>query len=166
MTKTEVNYENFCVYRIYCRDPDVIETYIGGTTDLVRRKSNHKMACSRPEHPQYNFRVYEFIREQGGWTNWSLEKIEGFPCQTRDQAREREQHWIGQESTPSLNTRRPYNTDNENRKSYNHSYYEHRKLHAPNRTLLCAAIESLLLHQRRFAPTLRDLLASFFPRVL
>ena len=56
-----------CIYRIECNDKEIKEIYIGSTCNLYRRKKEHGRDSKR-----YNFKVYKFISENGGWDNWSV----------------------------------------------------------------------------------------------
>ena len=46
------NYSNSIIYKIYCKDENVKDTYIGETTDFIRRKCCHKRDCGK-EYKQY-----------------------------------------------------------------------------------------------------------------
>ena len=57
-----------CVYMISCIDENIDEIYIGSTDDLTGREWHHKtdyISCP-------NRKVYQFIREHGGLSNWDI----------------------------------------------------------------------------------------------
>ena len=73
MTTTENAMKVGYIYKIVCLDPEITDTYVGSCQALRTRKSNHKTKCNNPE---YNHNVYQFIRANGGWANWSMLVIE------------------------------------------------------------------------------------------
>jgi hypothetical protein len=83
--------------------------YIGHTTDFERRFNNHKLRCN---HINNNIKGYNFIRENGGWENWNMIKIENFSCNNKKEAEERERYWID-ELKSSLNMKIPSRTKKE-----------------------------------------------------
>ena len=46
------------------------------------------------ENPKHNFKVYQVIRNNGGWDNWSMILIENYPCNNKLEAEQRERYWI------------------------------------------------------------------------
>jgi len=73
MPLTKVDYSKAVIYKIYCLDESIKDCYVGLTTDFIRRKYSHKM-CSQSK----NLRLYNFIKEYGGWNNWKMEIIHKF----------------------------------------------------------------------------------------
>ena len=73
-------YENSSIYKISCRDIEVNEIYIGSTINFTRRKHNHKTVCNNENDKDYNLNVYKYIREYGGWDNWTMIEIEKVNC--------------------------------------------------------------------------------------
>ena len=72
------NYSNSVIYKIYCRDVNVKDFYVGETTDFIRRKYRHKIDCEK-EYKQYKTSrrtLYQAINSNGGWHNWVIEEIE------------------------------------------------------------------------------------------
>jgi len=66
------------IYKIYCKDPNIKDCYIGSTKLLNRRKTNHKSNYNNINSPNYNDKVYKFIRANGGFTNFDFEILETF----------------------------------------------------------------------------------------
>lgn len=60
------------IYQIYCKNPDITDCYIGSTKDYLRRKSDHKTNCRNKNRKQHNYKLYKFIRENGGFENWNF----------------------------------------------------------------------------------------------
>ena len=106
MPKTEINYEKCSIYKIVCNDINIEDSYIGNTTELIKRKCKHKNNCINSNSKEYNLKLYEFIRSNGGWNNWSMIKIEKYPCMDGHEARARERYWFEQ-LKPTLNIRNP-----------------------------------------------------------
>ena len=78
MTKKPIDYSKACIYRIVCRDPEIKECYVGSTTNLTKRRYQHKSLCNNVNNKGYNFYIYRFIRENGGFNNWEIIEIEKF----------------------------------------------------------------------------------------
>lgn len=94
MPKTEIDYSNTIFYKIHCKNPDVKDVYIGHTTNFVQRKSAHKRSCTHEKSANYNCKVYNVIREYGGWNNWKMEIIAFHECADHYTARKIEQQYF------------------------------------------------------------------------
>lgn len=90
------NYSNSVIYKIYCKDENVKDIYIGETTDFTRRKYKHKVDCNKEYHKYKTstLTLYQAINSNGGWCNWNIEVIEKFPCENKQQLLDRETFWI------------------------------------------------------------------------
>ena len=64
------DYSNACIYKIKCKDPLITEFYIGSTRNFKQRGYQHKANSKKS-----NFKVYEFIRSNGGWDNFDMKLI-------------------------------------------------------------------------------------------
>ena len=64
------------IYKLVCNDLNVLECYVGSTDSVRNRRSKHKSNCNNVDGKSYNFRVYQFIRKNGGWGNWNLIELE------------------------------------------------------------------------------------------
>ncbi len=73
-----ISYSKSIIYKICCNDPNITDIYIDGTCNIVRRRHLHKTECTKPENKKYNNYVYRFIRDNGGWNNWSIIMIEEY----------------------------------------------------------------------------------------
>jgi hypothetical protein len=97
MPKTNINYSKTIIYKIACNDLSITECYVGSTTEFTKRKHMHKSRCCNSECEGHNFKVYEFIRENGGWSNWSMIPVEQFEqCKNNLDKLQRERYWIEQ----------------------------------------------------------------------
>jgi hypothetical protein len=89
-----MDYSKTIIYKIVCNDLDIKEVYIGSTVNFTRRKCEHKSKCNDINNKEYNYKKYQFIRENGGWENWSMYEIEKYPCNDKNEAHTRERYWI------------------------------------------------------------------------
>jgi len=94
MPKTEIDYSNTIIYKITCKDLNVTDVYVGHTTNFVQRKHAHKQSCINDKSPNYKCKLYEVIRNNGGWVNWKMEIINFFECHDHYEARKKEQEYF------------------------------------------------------------------------
>ena len=123
-----MKYEQSTIYKLCCNDLNITEIYIGSTTNFNRRKSEHKKDCNS-ENKKSNYCVYQFIRSNGGFENWSMVEIERFDARDKKNLCRRERFWIEKEKAV-LNSRRAYITEKEEkewRTEYNQKNKEHIK---------------------------------------
>ncbi len=118
MPKKEMDYSKTIIYKIVCNDLNITECYVGHTTNFVQRKNSHKCRCNCETNNYYNLKIYQTIRTNGGWDNWSMIEIEKYPCNDINEATARERHWYEQLNT-NLNSKNPARTRKE--------YYETNK---------------------------------------
>lgn len=114
-----------CVYKIYCKDAAVTEFYIGSTVDLRNRIWNHNSNYNNVNNStsrQYHQKVYQFIRENGGISNWDFEVLEW--CADGDE-KKCEEKWL-QQLNPTLNKRRAHKSTDE-KAEYKHQHYTDNK---------------------------------------
>lgn len=119
----KIDYANTIIYKIVCNDASITDMYIGHTTDFRRRKNHHKSDCNNSNNKNYNYKIYQIIRANGGWDNWAIVQIEIYPCSDGNEARARERYWFDIFSL-QLNTIKPYTTEEE-LKEYNDALKEH-----------------------------------------
>ena len=129
------------IYKLCCKDPTITEVYIGSTTNPKVRKCSHKSQCNNPNRPSYNFKVYQYIRENGGFENFDLIVIEANIQYTeKHELRTRERYWL-EYLKATLNSQvpnRPWveyhrNYREENREAFNEY---HRNYREENRTTI------------------------------
>uniref|UniRef100_A0A6C0LR70 C2H2-type domain-containing protein n=1 Tax=viral metagenome TaxID=1070528 RepID=A0A6C0LR70_9ZZZZ len=94
MPKTEIDYSNTIIYKITCKDPTVKDVYVGHTTNFVQRKHAHKQSCTNNKSSNYDCKLYEVIRNNGGWNNWFMEIVGFFNCNDHYEARKKEQEYF------------------------------------------------------------------------
>lgn len=109
MPKQIINYKKSIIYKIVCKDLRIKESYIGSTTNIVKRRNKHKYDCNTEKSNQHNLKIYNFIREHGGWVNWMIILLEKYPCENKLELETRERYWI--EKNPiNINTLKPART--------------------------------------------------------
>lgn len=112
MPKKEIDYKKAMIYKICCNDLKVKDIYIGSTTEFTKRKNSHKTRCNNENNKCYNLNVYSFIRDNGGWDNWSIVLVERYPCNDSYELKSRERYYI-ETLNATLNTNRPFVTKQE-----------------------------------------------------
>ena len=118
MPRLPIDYSKTIIYKIVCNDLNITDIYVGSTTDFIRRKGQHKHSCNSEKSKKYNYKVYQTIRQNGGWDNFSMVEIEKYPCNDSNEARTRERYYF-ELLNASLNMIYP------NR--HNKAYYEQNK---------------------------------------
>lgn len=104
MPKDNIDYSNTIIYKIFCNNQDIKDIYIGHTTNFVKRKYQHKILCNNGSGKQ--FKIYDIIRDNGGWDNWTMVEIAKYKCKDATEARIREQEHYDL-LKPNLNTINP-----------------------------------------------------------
>lgn len=94
MPKTEIDYSNTIIYKITCKDSNITDVYVGHTTNFVQRKHAHKQSCINNKSPNYTCKLYQVIRNNGGWNNWIMEIVNFFNCNDHYEARKKEQEYF------------------------------------------------------------------------
>jgi hypothetical protein len=122
MTKKIIDYSKTVIYKIVCNDLNVKDLYVGSTTNFRKRKTNHKCHCNNVNSKKYNYQVYQFIRNNGGWTNWMMILVENYPCETSLEKLKRERFWY-ETLGATLNKQVPNRSDIE----YTYQYYHAKK---------------------------------------
>ena len=102
MPKAVIGYSNTIIYKIFCNDKTVTDIYVGHTTNIIKRKYQHKNLCNKGK----KLKIYNLIQENGGWDNWTMIEIAKYNCQDATEARIREQEHYDL-FNPSLNLIKP-----------------------------------------------------------
>tara|TARA_E500000318_G_scaffold445_1_gene533 strand:- start:13 stop:561 length:549 start_codon:yes stop_codon:yes gene_type:complete len=117
MTRTPIDYSKSVIYKICCKDPTIEDIYVGSTTNFTKRKYYHKNACNNENNKGYNNYKYQFIRDNGGFSNWDMVLIKDYPTDSKRNL-EMEERRIIDELKPTLNkiiptrTKKEYDKDN------------------------------------------------------
>jgi len=94
MPKFNIDYSNTIIYKITCNNTEITDIYVGHTTNFVQRKYSHKDNCVNEKSPNYKCKLYETIRNNGGWDNWKMEIVNFFNCKDNNEARQKEQEYF------------------------------------------------------------------------
>jgi len=124
------------IYKISCKDETITDSYIGSTINIHERKIQHKFNCNNENSNSYNFKLYKFIRENGGFDNWNIEIIDELEMVDTNEMRDIERKYIeDKDNNATLNTfipnrsRKEYHNDNKkklNKKSLLY-YYQNKE---------------------------------------
>lgn len=104
MPKTTMDFSKTVIYHFICKDETIKCQYVGSTTNFNKRKGQHKANCNIETAEHHHYKVYQTIRDNGGWINWEMKPLEEFPCENKTQQVIREQYWIDK-LKPELNCR-------------------------------------------------------------
>ena len=107
MPRKPIDYSNTHFYKIVCKDINIKELYVGHTTNFKNRKLDHKKNCLNPNSKKYNFPIYCFVRENGGWENWDMILIDKKECCNELEALKYEREYM-ESMNASLNRYKPY----------------------------------------------------------
>lgn len=108
------DYKKNIIYKLCCKDSNITDIYVGHTCNFNQRKNIHKIRCNNANLKEHNFRVYKFIRNNGGFNNWEMIQIEEWSCNNSKEALLRERYWVD-ELKSSLNHQIPMRTQKEYR---------------------------------------------------
>jgi hypothetical protein len=156
MSDTDLNCKKYScyIYTITCNDcPEDI--YVGHTIDFEKRKNKHYSVCNNPNSNGFNTKLYQTIRDNGGFDNWNMEIIYYYKdCKNRRDAEVMEQAFI-EKLNANLNMVKSYITE-EVRKEEIKKYQEenkekinerHKKYYEENKEyLLEKAKEYVIIH--------------------
>lgn len=92
----------FVIYVILCNDDNIFDFYIGSTDNLSRRISQHKKNTTNKSSKKYWLKLYRTIRENGGFDNWNVIKLDEFETPTYNDGRIIEYDYISR-LKPTLN---------------------------------------------------------------
>jgi len=85
-----VNYNKTFIYKLYCKNPQVTDFYVGYTTNIKGRMDVHRRVCLVNTHKSHNQKTYRIIRENGG----CYEIIDAFSCNNKEEAKEKKKNDI------------------------------------------------------------------------
>jgi len=106
-----------CVYIIRHNESD--NCYIGSTKDFEKRKIQHERKWDKGTNKNYIKMLYQFISDNGGFDNFTIEKL--YDLKDGENKYEKEQEYMDMYK-PSLNNQRAFGLDIEKRKEYNKEY--------------------------------------------
>ena len=117
MPRKTIDYSKSCIYKICCKDTSITDCYIGSTTDFVSRKFSHKSRCNNECNKCHDFKVYKYIRDNGGWDNWDMILLEKVNVNDGNELRKEERRWV-EELNSTLNHQLPTRTQKEYVREY------------------------------------------------
>jgi len=123
MPKIPVDYSKTIIYKIEHIDDDSL-VYVGHTTNWDKRKCEHKSRCMNEKYDSYNSKLYQMIRNNGGWDMFKMLEVEKFQCNDKREAEKRETE-VMKHLKASMNSMKSYRTKEEERKyvkEYNKEY--------------------------------------------
>ncbi len=103
MPKCPIDYSNTVIYKIFCKDSNITDIYVGHTTNFSKRKYTHRQMCKNEKNTT---NIYKVIRNNGGWDNWDMVIINTYNCKNATEARQKE-HQYYLELKPTMNTTPP-----------------------------------------------------------
>jgi hypothetical protein len=129
--KKAIDYENTPItfYKFVCDNPKIVSSYVGHTVSFRHRKNEHKNRCNNEKLKHYNYKIYQTIRDNGGWDNWKMIEIEKRICIDKRDSERHEQKLI-QDIQADMNMVRAYRTEEEKQeqqKQCQKQYYEQNK---------------------------------------
>ena len=122
------DYSKTVIYKIFCNDPTITETYVGHTISFIRRENEHKSRCNNQKSDKHNLQIYQTIRDHGGWENWTMVEIETFSCENEKEARKLVSEFVKKfgstmnSKIPMRNKREYYEDNRENIDLYRKEY--------------------------------------------
>jgi hypothetical protein len=121
------------VYKLVCNDLNAAECYVGSTVSVRNRKSKHKYNCNNVNATGYNLRLYQYIRENGGWENWVLIELEQIEYERKPELHARERYHM-EILGATLNSRNPNRTGAEYyQDNINHIRQIHKQYYSNNK---------------------------------
>ena len=133
MPKSAIDYSKTFIYKLCCNDPSITDVYVGHTTNVVKRRCQHKSVCNNISHKDHNTYVYQFIRNNGGWDNWTMIVLIELSCKDKNEAlREERKHLEELQATlnkniPSRNMKEYYEQHKSIILEYNKEYTNQNK---------------------------------------
>jgi hypothetical protein len=147
------DYNKGCIYKIkHQLDYNDENIYIGSTCNFIRRRCMHKSVCYNPNDRKYNYKLYQYIRENGGWDNFVMLEIEKFPCKDKPELCAEERRVID-ELKSKLNCNVPGRTGKEYREDNKEKLAEYDKMKYENNK------EKIAEHQKEYRENNKEKIA-------
>ncbi len=129
-----LNYNQSIIYKIICKDETILDVYVGSTTNFNRRLCQHRENVTNYKCRKSNYKVYKFIREHGGWSNWEMIAISEINCDDKNELKQHERLYIDALNSTlntqiPLRTRKEWEADNRDKinKNANNYYHENKQ---------------------------------------
>ena len=117
--------DTYIFYKIVCLTHEVNLSYVGSTTNMIKRRSSHKRSCENENHKHHHRYLYQLINQNGGWTNFKIVELETIENISHREANEIEENYR-LKLQANMNTIPAYSSDekklDDNRKRANINY--------------------------------------------
>ena len=139
MPSNPIDYSKAFIYKIVCNDITIPNLYIGSSCNFIKRKCQHKTDCNNENTKSFSSYKYQFIRDNGGWDNFSMLKIIDFPCNDRYELEIKERYYIEllksdlNKNIPTRTIKEYYENNKDKIKDYYKEYNETNKDHIKER---------------------------------
>ena len=134
-------------YKFVCEDENITSTYVGHTSNFTRRKNEHKSRCNCEKSKRHNLKIYQTIRENGGWDNWRMIEIKNQLCESKRHAEQIEQELLDQYKA-KLNSQKAF--CGETRQEYDKQYKIINKEHYKTKnTQYCEANKEKIAERKK-----------------
>jgi len=110
------DYSKSVIYKIQHNEDETL-CYIGSTCNFRNRKYHHKNTYHNENDTNYNLKVYQMIRDNGGWDSFKCVIVEEYPCETRQQLNIKEEEYR-ERMKANMNTRKAFSDNKEYQKKY------------------------------------------------
>jgi len=131
MPKVFIDYSKCSIYKIENIDNSNL-VYIGHTTSFNKRKGKHKSNCNNEKSRQHNYKIYQMIREHGGWDAFKMIEVEKYPCKDKQEAERREYEIIQKlksgNNTQIMNTHFFHSDEEKLQKQKHYEEYKRNKM--------------------------------------
>ena len=106
------DFTNAKIYKLCSIDENIKDIYIGSTINYMSRIMCHKSNCYNENQRKYKYKVYDFIRNNGGFSSWTMKIISHVKVKNRLQLKKLERAAI-ELFQPTLNCSIPGRTNKE-----------------------------------------------------
>jgi len=113
------------IYIIKHKNDDTKKVYIGSTINLKHRINEHKSTCNNEKSKNYNYKLYQYLRENGGFYMFEIIILECYVCNFNHELHDREDDYIKMYDN-NLNSKRAYLTRQEYKKRLNEKCKKYR----------------------------------------
>lgn len=94
------------IYKINCKNTEIKDCYIGFSKGMKMTRILHKNNTNNENLRCYNYPVYKFIREHGGFYNWSITILETVYTNDKKVIMSKKKEWYDKEHS-TLNSQKP-----------------------------------------------------------
>ena len=131
MPKVSIDYSKCSIYKIeHIENTNLV--YVGHTTSFNKRKGKHKSNCNNEKSRQHNYKIYQMIREHGGWDAFRMIEVEKYPCKDKQEAERREYEIIQKlksgNNTQIMNTHFFHSDEEKSQKQKHYEEYKRNKM--------------------------------------